>query len=426
MVSLRLLHLSDIHFQKPFCLKKSLDSEATIRDLLIQDVLRIVEADEIPINAVLVTGDIAYHGDSEEYIVAWEWFDDLCAQIRCLPESVYVVPGNHDVDREACSHIMVDAVRKQVMAAEGEDRHQRLHLTTQNAEAANHLLKPMEAYNKFAARYGCEIILPDWPFWQDDLPISDGYTLRINGLTSTYFCGPNDDREKDLMLGRFQTAFRIEDGIIHLAMMHHPPHWLWDQDAVEDAFANYTALSLVGHRHRQRWTPGATSVTFAAGAVNPKRNEGNWEPGYNVIDLSIIEDDARGLLDVSARLQIWQSSPDRFVAKVDQMGNDVFTHKISLAVKPMSAPTYTPEVTAPAQPQEMAAMSTPSSRSIVYSFWNLTPSQRRKIANRLALLNEGELALPEPQRYRRAFENAARRSITDQLVQEIERVGQDV
>ena len=42
-------------------------------------------------------------------------------------------------------------------------------------------------------------------------------------------------------------------------------------------------------------------------------------------------------------------------------------------------------------------------RELVFRFWNLRPSQRRRIANDLGLLAAEDLSLPEFERYRRAF-----------------------
>ncbi len=64
-------------------------------------------------------------------------------------------------------------------------------------------------------------------------------------------------------------------------------------------------------------------------------------------------------------------------------------------------------------------------RNIVLRFWSLTTSQRREIAMKLGLIDEKALSMPEPERYGRALEEAGKRGLVEQLVQEIEKSEED-
>ena len=66
-------------------------------------------------------------------------------------------------------------------------------------------------------------------------------------------------------------------------------------------------------------------------------------------------------------------------------------------------------------------MSDETTRNLVYRFWKLTSSQRRDIAMGLGLLEEGEIALPEPERYGRALLRAGERGLIDALGAEIKK-----
>ena len=50
-----------------------------------------------------------------------------------------------------------------------------------------------------------------------------------------------------------------------------------------------------------------------------------------------------------------------------------------------------------------AAMGEADTRDLLYRFWRLTSGQRRGIARELGLLEEGEMKLPEPERYGKVF-----------------------
>jgi tetratricopeptide (TPR) repeat protein len=54
-----------------------------------------------PLDAILVTGDIAYAGREEQYAEAEAWLPGIAQKAGIPRERVYVVPGNHDVDWSA-------------------------------------------------------------------------------------------------------------------------------------------------------------------------------------------------------------------------------------------------------------------------------------------------------------------------------------
>ena len=66
-----------------------------------------------------------------------------------------------------------------------------------------------------------------------------------------------------------------------------------------------------------------------------------------------------------------------------------------------------------------ATMGEEDTRDLLYRFWNLTNSQRRDIVTLLGLLKEGEIKLPEPERYGRALIRAAELQIMDKVAAEV-------
>ena len=93
-----LLHISDIHFREPDCLNPDLDPDRPYRTRMIQDVRQRVQAIG-PVGAMLIGGDVAFTGHPAEYIVAKAWIHELAEACGCLLERIFVIPGNHDVDR---------------------------------------------------------------------------------------------------------------------------------------------------------------------------------------------------------------------------------------------------------------------------------------------------------------------------------------
>ncbi|WP_209087021.1 metallophosphoesterase family protein [Agrobacterium tumefaciens] len=58
-----------------------------------------------PVDAILISGDIAFAADDEECAFALKWIRErLCPVYGCKFEDVMVIPGNHDVDRRAANN----------------------------------------------------------------------------------------------------------------------------------------------------------------------------------------------------------------------------------------------------------------------------------------------------------------------------------
>ncbi len=428
---LRLLHLSDIHFCTPFCEDPQLDRDGPIRDALIKDLESIIEKDNQPISAILITGDIAYKADPKEFEFAAQWLDELCDRFSCLPQNVYVVPGNHDVNRVTARSVMADAVRHRIMAKTGEAREREFRMSLFDQQAGAELIKPMSAYNQFAARYGCDIS-PKSPFWVDKLTIDEGVDLIINGLTSTFFSGENDDVGR-LFLGGFQTTFRTEDGCIHLSMIHHPCDWFENSDDVVDELNNGTGIQLVGHKHRGRWDPGLGTVRIAADSIHPDRAEGGYEPGYNILDLRLTNDhEGQPQVTVGAKIRVLQNTPRTFSPKRNIDQTEIFEHHIPVnpritvpaSNQPTPAATQPPsdnqkEATAEDTEKEPTQPSKVNGKEIAFRFWNLKLSQRTQILSELELLAEEHMDLPENERYRAAFKSVKEMGVVESLLEKV-------
>ena len=434
---LLLLHLSDIHFQEPYCLNLERDQDHPIRTAMLNDIRDMVRGLGA-IDAILVSGDIAYKGHSEEYRVASEWLASVANAADCPQTRIYTVPGNHDVDRRIAGGRSVLATRGLISQCEsGGHRDKELYDTLLDRQSGPELFTPMAKYNMFAAPYECDLNR-ERPSWIEKLPLAPGWTLKMHGLTTTFLSGPDNDKKGELYLGALQRSFSPDDGIVHLAMMHHPPDWLEDEDDLDDALWEYCALQLLGHKHRQRYRTGDHGVRLAAAAVNPDRREVGWKPGYNIIRLQIVHEDERDTLQIESHLRIWQENPDNFVAKKNTDSGDVFSHMVTLRRSPLSysaTNTKPPAATKSNVVERVVASSAATpvddeqiiaddiveaaeehmhQRDIVFHFWALTPSQRRKIKQDLDLLEPDDDTLPEPMRYRRAFERARKfERITD-------------
>jgi len=422
-----LLHISDIHFREPQCLQPDTDPDRTYRTLLLQAVRRQT-ATLGPVGAILVGGDIAFKGHPDEYRTALMWLRELAAACGCHFERIFVVPGNHDIDRRVIT--TTPAVRNAQRAIElAEHDHREGELRTQfnDPDTSRALLLPLAAYNDFAKLFNCQVYSPDRLYWKQDLTLGSGVTLRLNGLTSVLLSGKNggDDTRDSLYLSPLQTVLEPADGVVHLVMTHHPPDWFKDHDDVDDAINNRAVLHLLGHKHRQRILQAQSFVRYSAGAVNPDRYEPGWNPGYNLIELTVTGEGADRALQVRSHMMQYQTQPEGFRPTKTKLDTEVFCDCFPVPAQtaafeaPLPGEASAPATTSADIADVEASMSDEETRNLVYRFWTLSMSDRRDIALEMGLIEQAEMTLPEPERYGRALIRASERKLLDRLAREI-------
>ncbi|MEZ7809334.1 metallophosphoesterase [Alcaligenes phenolicus] len=427
---MRILHLSDIHFRAPECLDPNHDRDKPYRTRLERHLTGRVAAMG-PIDAIMVGGDIAFQGDPQEYEVARTWLFDLAAICKCDSASIWVVPGNHDVNRKSCEEAPTMNAQTMISQAQNEDnrlwmlRKQLAHNSTGQALFHGHA-----AYNDFAKKMGCQVY-PGHLYWKQERELGSGVTLRIHGLTSTLLSGlngANDDRGS-LYLSPLQTI-DPSPNVVNLTICHHPPDWLVDGDDVEDMLNERAMFQVFGHKHRQRILEGATYVRWGAGSVNPSHADKQFEPGYNIVELNVVGEGQERRIDVASHLYKYQQQPEGFQPIRKNDGQEVFRHSIPFpaeetseirdcgiveAVTPKTV--QMPSTAFASYTDAEASMGDAKTRHLVDRFWDLDGSERREIALELCLITDEEINLPEPQRYGIALIRASERSLLGQLEQ---------
>lgn len=428
-----LLHISDIHFREPQCLRPATDPDRVYRTRLIQDLRVEIPKFGEPVGAILIGGDIAFKAHPNEYEAAEAWIKELADTVGCAFERVYVVPGNHDVDRGLIARTpSVRNVLAAIFSAADNRREVVLREQFEDGEAANAMLRPHAAYNDFAKIFSCQVYSPEHLYWKQDLDLEQGVRLRLNGLTSTLLSGRigNANERMQLYVSPLQTGLDPEEDVVNLVIAHHPPDWCMDHDQIEACFADRAAIHLFGHKHAQRVTMTDHYVRIGAAAVNPDREEGGFDPGYNLIDVHVSGEGDGRTLDIAAYLRHWQTGPEGYLPRMNGK-EPVYRKSIPIPALPPRIGAKQPapalvELVIEAEPEALpdavdteAAMGDETTRNLVYRFWKLSSSQRRDIAQGLGLLEGGEIALPEPERYGRALLRAGERGLIDALATEI-------
>jgi hypothetical protein len=176
------LHLSDIHFRKGSAGDPH-DSDADLRNELERD-LRILSNDaRLPkIDGIIVSGDIAFGGQKEEFEIAKGWLETVRELIDSPADSIMVTPGNHDVDRALVVPAgPIDVMHEEIRAAAGlAARDDAIARVLRDAAKGPEIFSSIAAYNEFANGYSCGVT-PGRPYWERDFGLGHGGMLRIRG-----------------------------------------------------------------------------------------------------------------------------------------------------------------------------------------------------------------------------------------------------
>ena len=233
----RILHLSDFHFQQT----TAWDASPLLERLVTQ------VRDAVRPDIVVVTGDVAYSGKAEEYANAEEWFrSQLLPAARIENRDLFFVPGNHDADRKAVGS-MVKALQAKLLYNPDDALIASVYADPQEADL---LFARFRAYQKFVADMrGEPISLRPW--WVQSVS-KNGLNIRLAGICSAWLSF-QDNEQSRLLIGTPQVLeLNREQGDVNIALMHHPEFYFHEADAPAiKEIHNWAHLILRGHLHHE-------------------------------------------------------------------------------------------------------------------------------------------------------------------------------
>ncbi|WOH80563.1 metallophosphoesterase [Bradyrhizobium sp. BEA-2-5] len=398
------VHLSDIHFKKTEIGQPD-DPNLALRSDIIRDVRRMRKEIGRPADGILLTGDIAFAGRAEEYAFAYAWLEEkLCPEAGCKIDDVFVIPGNHDVDRNAEKDIAQSMAREALRGTPAKDVNGYLRQWLRSKLASGVIFGPIQEYNRFAAKFLCLLKpyidndgaedLAARPFARRDLPLNDGSTLRLWGFNTVLVSDVTDAKER-MLIDPAAGQIEEEDGVCHMVMAHHPFEWLKNGRDFQDRCERIAQIQLFGHEHTRRVDEGKYFLRIRAGAMHPDRDERDWKPGYNWIDVTVDgADDKRKLV-----VKVWvrQFETNDFLAIPDRNGKPVWENSYDLPgwkAPKITAETATTEVSAPVL--ESPTMTTsapqppPTIRNVTIKLFKLKEHEQRRVITLLNLDRPGD------------------------------------
>jgi predicted phosphodiesterase len=401
------LHFSDIHFKKTEVGQPD-DPNKALRSDIIEDVKRMRKEIQLSVDGIWLTGDIAFAGDPEEYAFAYQWLEEtLCPVAGCKIEDVFVIPGNHDVDRRVEGGPAPVMVRQALRNEQADRLDAEISRWMRDRLSSNLIFGPIESYNRFAAKFLCPLRayiddtgtsdVPARPFATRDLKLNDGSILRLWGF-NTVLVSDITDAENRMLVDPAAAQIPHEDGVCHVVMAHHPFSWIKNRRAFEDRCNAIAKVQLFGHEHTRRVEEARRYLRIRAGAMHPDRDQPEWKPGYNWIEVSV--DKVAEQRKLKVRLWVRQYEVDNFLAIPDPEGNTVWENSYDLPQwSPPEAPkadVKTGEAKVPVlEPQTMPPTAPPSIRSVTIKFFKLKEHEQRRLISQMKLDKLGDRDLKD-------------------------------
>lgn len=293
-----ILHISDLHERGPR------ESEAWRRRRVLGDGW-LSNLDELqkdgPIDLVCFTGDLANTGQAAEYADAHRWLDAALERLHLPRERLFLVPGNHDIDRS----VAADAWKRLRETLPGCDA-QAVSRWFAGGPAPLGLddalrdlvLTRQAAYRTFLRDFGLAGLLPTV-----DLRCRMGFrsTLRLPGrpfelhllgFDSAWFAGADDDAGKllltqDQVMRLATNAAGTQLTGLRIGLVHHPLTDLADGTSCRRLLADHTDVLLRGHQHEpepERWAdPERRLLQLAAGCLYDGHKADQFPNGHQLI-----------------------------------------------------------------------------------------------------------------------------------------------
>lgn len=300
MESFTVLHLSDLHY-----LERDHWHAAKVLEDLKQDCREAISLGLNP-DAIFFTGDLAYgHVPTlaggqiqEQFTKGLELLDSIRSMFSpAVPwNRVFLVPGNHDVNRANFAHGMYGWMDK--LAGKDGDA-MRAPVTACIRDADNNFVYSMtrlEDYRKALQAAGLKHLLQD--------PARLTYACRLAGFqdkigivgfnsawTSSRPDLPQGRKEQGILLmgGEWQLKSlydHVRDCPVKIALIHHPSSWLHESESVSFGTMLQARFSFVfhGHEHVLRLQPSGNHLTVSGGACHTATSD---PKAYNFVRVGL-------------------------------------------------------------------------------------------------------------------------------------------
>lgn len=198
------------------------------------------------LDVIFLTGDLAQSGKDAEYEVADAFLRDLLQATGVAKECLFVVPGNHDVERDV-GRWLLRTMKSDEVSTEFfiEPASRRWH--TQKFEAWSRHLEALLGARPLGLKVGADAV--------ETIEVR-GVRVAVASFNSAWFAQDDGDKEQ-LWLGEANVSRagqHASRAALSVALMHHPTDYLHETERanVENHLERAFDLVLRGHLHKEK------------------------------------------------------------------------------------------------------------------------------------------------------------------------------
>ena len=266
------LHISDFHIR---------GGDSYERDLVLTALIRSVSEFYVKgrkPDLIFATGDIAHGGKKGEYDQATVFFDALLDAVKLERRHLFLVPGNHDVDRDESNELIPTLADEAASTAYFKKGKPKLHITVKLGAFS-------DWYNEYFD--GIRTLPNDTTCCEVEVVEVNGKRIAVLPMNTALFSkgGGTADFQK-LILGRRCLQPAIDNmkelnADLNLGMLHHPLEWLagFEEENIKATLHGTLDILLRGHQHKtvaEHVTSGSGELLhIAAGASYNDRKSPN-------------------------------------------------------------------------------------------------------------------------------------------------------
>ena len=267
-----------------------------VGDALLKDLQQRARIDPAlgQIDFVVFSGDVAWHGKKEEFQAAREFlFEPVLQAVSVGPKELFIVPGNHDLDRECVEEMLPDGLKKPLKS---DEQVQKWLVEERKRHRA---LEPFEEFARFVKGYTGQ---DPAAYANSRLWFVGDKRVGLLCLNSAWMCGRNKDGEGEindygyLTVGEPQVLEALRDiqgADIRLAVLHHSFAWLmeFDRNRVEERLKGGCHFILRGHEHQPGFNLGhelsghCAVIPAGAGFTERTPKDPGYANAYNLVHL---------------------------------------------------------------------------------------------------------------------------------------------
>ncbi len=348
-----ILQLSDIHFKK---FDDAVDEFTEMRQRVKNCVDDYCKTGSI--DCLMICGDVAFSGNAYEYEnKAKPFINDLLQFMGAEAKQVYLVPGNHDKNREAegkhTRAFLRDGLLFDKQADFVLDNIKREEQKTMQA-----LYKPFHDYMEFASEYDSlsdvanrvlsdtKIEFNDKMYREYKLGDLGEYVVKLYGINSCLASDDRDDKEHLQALPKMTYNIVQERKVINISMMHHPMKFIKNgAELIEKELDSKYSVQFYGHEHIPSFK-NDSSVKIFSGALQPDyENEEQkkiYRPVFNIIEMDVTED----TLSVKVKPYVWTwDQPEATFVKeeIKEFKHDLTMQRVAVTLRTVTPPLALPD-----------------------------------------------------------------------------------